>query len=82
MIDYVLKKPRAEERAEIDKAMAQALGGLDLLLAGEMEKATMKINARPPRPKPPAAAPAPTPAQVATAPAVAPARTPPKEESP
>ena len=52
VIDYVLKKPRQEERAEIDTSIAQALSGLDLLLAGEFERATMKINARPPRPKP------------------------------
>ena len=36
-----------------------ALSGLDLVLEGEMERATMKINARPPRPKPPAPAAAP-----------------------
>jgi PTH1 family peptidyl-tRNA hydrolase len=52
VIDYVLKKPSAEQRVEIEKSMAQALSGLDPLLAGEMERATMRINARPPRPKP------------------------------
>ena len=54
MIDYVLKKPSPEHRVEIEKSIEQALSGLDLLLAGDMERATMKINARPPRPKPPA----------------------------
>ncbi|MGZ5131972.1 MAG: aminoacyl-tRNA hydrolase [Caldimonas sp.] len=54
VIDYVLKKPSPEHRVEIEKAIEQALSGLDLLLAGDMERATMKINARPPRPKPPA----------------------------
>jgi len=54
VIDYVLKKPSPEHRIEIEKSIEQALSGLDLLLAGDIERATMKINARPPRPKPPA----------------------------
>ena len=37
---------------EIEKSIEQALSGIDLLLEGDMERATMKINARPPRPKP------------------------------
>jgi PTH1 family peptidyl-tRNA hydrolase len=61
--DYVLRKPSKEHLAEIEKSIDQALSGLDLLLEGEMEKAMMKINARPPRPKPPAAAPAAAPAE-------------------
>jgi PTH1 family peptidyl-tRNA hydrolase len=52
VIDYVLKKPSPAERDEIDKSIEQSLSGIDLVLAGEMERATMKINARPPRPKP------------------------------
>ncbi|MEO8526812.1 MAG: aminoacyl-tRNA hydrolase [Caldimonas sp.] len=56
VIDYVLKKPLAQQRVEIEKSIEQALSGLELLLAGDMERATMKINARPPRPKPPVAA--------------------------
>ena len=52
VIDYVLKKPLADQRVEIQKAIEQALSGLDLVLDGEMERATMKINARPPKPKP------------------------------
>jgi PTH1 family peptidyl-tRNA hydrolase len=54
VIDYVLRKPPATERVEIEKSIEQACQGLDLVLAGDMERATMKINARPPRPKPPA----------------------------
>jgi len=53
VIDYVLKKPSPEHRVEMHKAIEQALTGLDLVLAGDMERAAMKINARPPRPKPP-----------------------------
>ena len=52
VIDYVLKKPLADQRVEIQKSIEQALSGLDLLLDGDMERATMKINARPPKPKP------------------------------
>jgi peptidyl-tRNA hydrolase, PTH1 family len=52
VINYVLKKPSADDRVEIEKAIAQALSGLDLVLEGDMERATMRINARPPRPKP------------------------------
>jgi peptidyl-tRNA hydrolase, PTH1 family len=52
VINYVLKRPSAEHRIEIEKSIEQALSGLDLVLDGDMERATMKINARPPRPKP------------------------------
>jgi len=61
VIDYVLRKPMPEQRAGIDKGIDLAVASLDLLVAGDMERATMRINARPPRPKPPrpAASPAP-----------------------
>jgi peptidyl-tRNA hydrolase, PTH1 family len=52
VINYVLKKPSPEHRVEIEKSIEQALSGIDLLLDDDMERATMKINARPPRPKP------------------------------
>ena len=51
VIDYVLRKPSPEHRVEMQKAIEQAIGGLDLLLDGDVERAAMKINARPPRPK-------------------------------
>jgi PTH1 family peptidyl-tRNA hydrolase len=53
VINYVLRKPPLEQRVEIEKAIDQSLTALDLLLAGDMENAMMKIHARPPRPKPP-----------------------------
>jgi PTH1 family peptidyl-tRNA hydrolase len=53
VVDYVLRKPSAEHRVEIQKAIEQAMTGLDFVLEGDMERAAMKINARPPRPKPP-----------------------------
>jgi peptidyl-tRNA hydrolase, PTH1 family len=52
VINYVLRKPTPDEREAIEKAITLSLTALDLLLAGEMQKATMKIQARPPRPKP------------------------------
>jgi PTH1 family peptidyl-tRNA hydrolase len=53
VVDYVLRKPIALHREAIDKSIEQSIGALDLLLAGNMEHAMMKIHARSPRPKPP-----------------------------
>ncbi len=53
VVDYVLRDPSAEDRDAIDKCIAQSLGALDALMAGEMERATMIIHAKPARPKPP-----------------------------
>jgi len=53
VINYVLRKPPLEQREAIEKSIEQSLPALDLLLAGEMERAMMKIHAKPPRPKPP-----------------------------
>ena len=53
VVNYVLRKPPAEQREAIDKSIAQSLGALDLVLAGDMEKALIKVHAQPPRPKPP-----------------------------
>ena len=67
VIDYVLRRPPAEQRVEIDKAMEQALGALDLVVAGDMERAMIKVHARPPRPKlPPAPKPLPEPPEEGT----------------
>jgi PTH1 family peptidyl-tRNA hydrolase len=59
VINYVLRKPLAEQREAIDKSIEQSIKALDLLLAGNMEHAMMKIHAKPPRPKPVPAATAP-----------------------
>jgi PTH1 family peptidyl-tRNA hydrolase len=53
VVNYVLRRPPAEEREAIDKSIEQSVAALDLLLAGEMDRAMMAIHARPPRPKPP-----------------------------
>jgi PTH1 family peptidyl-tRNA hydrolase len=54
VVNYVLRKPLAEHRKAIDEAIDRSLESLDLLLAGDMERAMMKVHAsKPPRPKPP-----------------------------
>jgi PTH1 family peptidyl-tRNA hydrolase len=53
VVNYVLRKPSPEHREAIEKSIDQSLTALDLILAGDMEKAMMKVHAKPPRPKPP-----------------------------
>jgi PTH1 family peptidyl-tRNA hydrolase len=54
VVNYVLRKPLAEHRKAIDETIDRSLESLDLLLAGDMERAMMKVHAsKPPRPKPP-----------------------------
>jgi PTH1 family peptidyl-tRNA hydrolase len=64
VVSWVLKKPMLEHRKAIDDSIFRALTALPLLLAGDMEKAMVKIHtSKPPRPKPPKppkAAPSPT----------------------
>jgi PTH1 family peptidyl-tRNA hydrolase len=54
VIHYVLRKPPAEQRAAIDQAIDTSLRSLDLLLAGQMETAMMKLHVKPAPPKAPA----------------------------
>jgi len=61
VVNYVLKKPSAEHREAIGKAMDQSLSASAALIAGDMDKALALIHAGPQRPKPPRPAPAPTP---------------------
>lgn len=54
VVNYVLKKPSPEHRKAIDEAIERSLESLEAILAGEMERAMMKVHAdKPPRPKPP-----------------------------
>ena len=53
VVDYVLRKPAPEQREAIEACITRTLEASADLLAGEMERATMKIHAGPPRPKPP-----------------------------
>jgi PTH1 family peptidyl-tRNA hydrolase len=66
---YVLRKPPAAERQLIEGNVDESLKALDLLLAGQMDKAMMKIHAKPPRPKPPRPAGPPAAAGATTVPA-------------
>ncbi len=55
VVDYVLRKPPALEREAIAKSIDQSISALDLMIEGDMERAMMKVHAKPPRPKPPRA---------------------------
>jgi PTH1 family peptidyl-tRNA hydrolase len=50
--NWVLRRPPLEDRLAIDKCIADSVETLPLLLAGAMDRAMMKIHAKPPRPKP------------------------------
>ncbi|WP_119354681.1 aminoacyl-tRNA hydrolase [Azohydromonas sediminis] len=63
VVNYVLRKPPPAERDAIEQCIARSLDALDLLLAGEMDRATMRLHAKPPRPKPAAPAASPSPPQ-------------------
>jgi peptidyl-tRNA hydrolase, PTH1 family len=61
--NYVLKRPSAEHRTAMEQAIERSLESLDLVLAGDMTRAMMRVHAdKPERPKPPkpAQSPAPT----------------------
>ena len=45
--DYVLHKPRQEERGEIDAAIGRALEVLPLVLAGDLQGAMLKLHTTP-----------------------------------
>ena len=51
--NYVLRKPPLDEHIAIDKCIADSIATLPLLLDGAMDRAMIKIHAKPPRPKPP-----------------------------
>jgi PTH1 family peptidyl-tRNA hydrolase len=54
VVNYVLRKPSPEHREAIAQAIDRSLESLDSVLAGDMERAMMKIHAsKPARPKPP-----------------------------
>lgn len=46
VVDYVLKRPRAEERQSIDDALARALDAWPVLANGDYPSAMQKINTR------------------------------------
>ena len=56
--NYVLKKPSPEHRTGIEQAILRSLESLELVLAGDMTRAMMRVHAdKPERPKPPRQAP-------------------------
>lgn len=57
VVNYVLKKPAPDDREAITKSIERSIGAVDLLMAGEMDRALAHIHAQPPRPKPPRQAP-------------------------
>ena len=70
VVDYVLRKPPAAQREEIERSMERSLEAAELLMHGPMDKALARIHAQPPRPRPPRpAAPKPEPDGAGAAPA-------------
>ena len=58
VVSWVLKKPAPEHWQAMHTAIERAVSALPLLLAGDMDKAMVKIHtSKPPRPKPPRPAP-------------------------
>ena len=57
VVNYVLQRPAPEQREAIEHSIQQGLSALDLLLDGDMERAMMKVHARPSRPHTPKPAP-------------------------
>ena len=53
VVNYVLKKPSADHREAIAKAMDQSLSASDAFIAGDMDKALALVHAGLQRPKPP-----------------------------
>jgi peptidyl-tRNA hydrolase, PTH1 family len=56
VVDWVLRKPSAEDRQAIDDCVTRSLDTIPLLLDGAMERAMMKIHAKPAKAKPAPAA--------------------------
>jgi PTH1 family peptidyl-tRNA hydrolase len=77
VVDYVLRKPPSDQRSAIEKAIADSAAHLELLVDGPMDRAVMKLHAKPERPKPPrpAAAPVTAPATPPITPSATPSTT-------
>ncbi len=50
--NWVLRKPPVDDRVAIEKCIAESMAALPLLIDGAMDRAMMKIHAKPQRPKP------------------------------
>lgn len=53
VVNYVLRRPPEAERNALQDSILKSLSSVDLLLSGDMAKATAAIHSRPERPKPP-----------------------------
>ena len=54
VINWVLKKPMAEQRDLIQESIVRSVKAAEMLMQGDMEKAMVQIHtSKPPRPKPP-----------------------------
>jgi PTH1 family peptidyl-tRNA hydrolase len=62
VVGWVLRKPPATERDAIEQCITRTLDSLDLLIAGQMERAMMALHFRAAPSPAPAAPPGPTPA--------------------
>ena len=61
VVNWVLRKPSLDHRIAIDECIARSVKAAPVLVAGEMEKATMLVHtSKPPRPKPPKPEPTPS----------------------
>ncbi len=47
VVDYVLKPPRADESAAIERALDRALAAWPAIASGDMERAMMALHTRP-----------------------------------
>ncbi len=56
--NYVLRRPPIAERQLVEDCIQKSMDAVPLMLNGQLDKAMMKIHAKPPRPKPPKQAPA------------------------
>ena len=56
--NYVLRRPPIAERQLVEDCIQKSMDAVPLMLSGQLDKAMMKIHAKPPRPKPPKPAPA------------------------
>jgi PTH1 family peptidyl-tRNA hydrolase len=50
VVNYVLRKPAPEDRELLQSTIAKSLDALEPLLAGDMERAMMKLHVKPPKP--------------------------------
>ena len=57
--NYVLRRPPIAERQLVEDCIQKSMDAVPQMLNGQLDKAMMKIHAKPPRPKPPRPAPAP-----------------------